>query len=65
MTALRGVSEGEWIRLAGEVLAHHWRTNAPGGLCGCGHEVPLGASFTEHQAAMLVNLTERCAGEDA
>lgn len=44
----------ETVRALGDVLAHHWRTNPPGGKCSCGHEVPLGAAFTAHQVQALL-----------
>ena len=38
-----------------DVLAVHGRVNPPGGRCFCGHEVPLGGRFTEHQVSAVLD----------
>lgn len=55
MTDLTNADE-QWVRDAGETLVAHTRMNPPSGRCYCGHEVPLGHSFAEHQAVALGDL---------
>lgn len=37
-----------------DALAYHSRLDPPGGKCSCGHEVPLGTRFTEHQIRAIL-----------
>lgn len=50
------VTVDAWVKRVADVLVEHTRMNPPGGRCSCGHEVPLGRSFTEHQAQALADL---------
>lgn len=45
-----------------ETLVDHTRLRPPSGVCSCGHEVPLGCSFAEHQAAACVDALTRLSG---
>lgn len=37
-----------------ERLIHHYQVRPPYGDCSCGHVVPLGHSFAEHQASAIL-----------
>jgi hypothetical protein len=40
----------EQVHVIADVLRQHQRLKPPSGQCTCGHEVPLGRLFSEHQA---------------
>ena len=47
------MNRDQTIKKAANVLPYHWRTDAPGGTCSCGHQTPLGRSCSEHVARVI------------
>jgi hypothetical protein len=50
------------VQIITAVLIAHTRIRPPAGDCSCGHVVPLGHSFTAHQAERIVAALEANGG---